>query len=317
MTLTAKIRGVALITAMLITALVGSVAAGLSWDNALDVRRTMVMLYRDQAIQVAVGSEGWVASILRDDLADSPSDHLGEIWATEIPALPIDSEAVQGEIYGRIEDLQGRFNINNLLDNNGAIDKAALRQFERLLEVLDLDVRLAGVVADWLDVDQTVGHAAAGYPDGAEDSLYSALMPAYRTADQRVANVTELAAVDGMDLQRFAILLPHITALPVHTPVNVNTATAAVLRSLGDNISESDAESLIAQRDAGGFPDYVQDFAPYLDKDLGPDGISETTSYFQLNAIVQIDTVRISLFTTLHRGAQSDVTPILRSLGTI
>lgn len=44
--------GVALITAMLITALAGSVAAGLSWNNALDVRRTMVMLFRDQAIQV-------------------------------------------------------------------------------------------------------------------------------------------------------------------------------------------------------------------------------------------------------------------------
>ena len=142
-------RGVALITAMLITALVGSVAAGLSWDNALDVRRTMVMLYRDQAIQVAVGSEGWVRSILRDDLTEGPpSDHLGEIWATEIPALPIDAEAVQGEIYGKIEDLQGRFNINNLVDGNGAIDQPSFEQYERLLAALGLDARLAGITAD-------------------------------------------------------------------------------------------------------------------------------------------------------------------------
>ena len=62
-----RLRGVALITAMLITALAGTVAASLAWDNALDVRRTMVILYRDQAIQVAVGSEGWVASILKQD----------------------------------------------------------------------------------------------------------------------------------------------------------------------------------------------------------------------------------------------------------
>jgi len=120
---------VALITALLITALAGTVAAGLSWDNALDVRRTMVMLYRDQAIQVAVGSEGWVRSILQDDLENSPSDHLGEIWATEIPALPIDAEAVQGEIYGKIEDLPGRFNVNNLLDGNGENDAVSLEQF--------------------------------------------------------------------------------------------------------------------------------------------------------------------------------------------
>ncbi|MGI9247791.1 MAG: type II secretion system minor pseudopilin GspK [Woeseiaceae bacterium] len=305
-------RGVALITAMLITALAGSVAAGLSWDNALDVRRTMVMLYRDQAIQVAVGSEGWVRGILRDDQENSPSDHLGEIWATEIPALPIDAEAVQGEILGKIEDLQGRFNVNNLLDGNGDIDQPSLEQYERLLTTLGLDVRLAGVTADWLDNDQT-----ESIPDGAEDPFYSGLTPAYRTANQRIANITELAALDGMDRASFEILLPHVTALPERTPINVNTATSAVLQSLGPNIGESDAEGLIALREEGGFVDYAAVFAPLVDPGL-QQWISETTSYFQLKAVVQIDTVRISLFTVLHRDQNSpDVTPIRRSLGTI
>lgn len=304
-------RGVALITAMLITALAGSVAAGLSWDNALDVRRTMIMLYRDQAIQVAVGSEGWVRSILSDDLANSPSDHLGEIWATEIPALPIDTEAVQGEIFGKIEDLQGRFNINNLLDGNGEVDQPSFEQFERLLTVLGLDVRLAGVTADWLDADQT-----ENIPDGAEDPLYSALTPSYRTANQRIANVTELAALDGMDRASFEILLPHVTALPERTPINVNTATSPVLQSLGPNIRESDAEGLIALREDGGFVDYAGVFAPLVDPDL-QQWISESTSYFQLKAVVQVDTVRISLFTLLYRDQNSpDVIPLRRSLGT-
>ncbi|MCP4301700.1 MAG: type II secretion system minor pseudopilin GspK [Gammaproteobacteria bacterium] len=308
-------RGVALITAMLITALAGSVAAGLSWDNALDVRRTMVMLYRDQAIQVAVGSEGWVSSILIDDKDNSQNDHLDEIWATEIPALPIDTEAVQGEIFGRIEDLQGRFNINNLLDGNGEIDQPSFEQFERLLTNLGLDARLAAITADWLDANQTEGRPAAGISDGAEDPFYTGLTPPYRTADQPLANVTELAALDGMDRQSFGILLPHVTALPGRTPVNVNTATAPVLRSLGPNISESDAESLIAQRENGGFVDLTP-FDPITDPQLRQQGIDDKTSYFQLNAVVQIDTVRISLFTVLHRGQQSDVTPIRRSLGT-
>lgn len=307
-----KVRGVALITAMLITALAGTVAAGLSWDNALDVRRTMVMLFRDQAIQVAVGSEGWVSSILVDDQANSTSDHLGEIWATEIPALPIDSEAVQGEIYGKIEDLQGRFNINNLLDGNGKIDQPSLEQFERLLTILGLELRLAGITADWLDADQS-----ESIPDGAEDPFYTGLIPAYRTANQRISNITELAALDGMDRASFEILLPHVTALPERTPINVNTATPAVLRSLGPNIDESDAEGLVSQREAGGFVDYAAVFAPLVDQNL-QQWISETSSYFQLKAVVQIDTVRISLFTVLHRDAgRPAVTPISRSLGTI
>jgi len=303
-------RGVALITAMLITALSGSLAAGLSWDNALDVRRTMAMLYRDQAIQVAVGSEGWVRKILKDDLANSENDHLGEIWATEIPALPIEAEAVQGTIYGKIEDLQGRFNINNLIDGNGEIDKPSFEQYERLLEALDLDVRLAGVTADWLDADQT-----ASIPDGAEDDLYTGFTPAYRTANQPVTNVTELAALDGMDRQSFEILLPHVTALPGRTAINVNTATTAVLRSLGPNISLGDAEGLVQQREEGGFVDFSNVFAPLVAPEL-QQWIAETSNFFQLKAVVQIDTVRITLFTVLHRGGV-EVAPILRSLGTI
>jgi general secretion pathway protein K len=305
-------RGVALITAMLITALAGSVALALSWDNALDVRRTMVMLYRDQAIQVAVGSEGWVETILRADQADSESDHLGEIWATEIPALPIDSEAVQGEIYGKIEDLQGRFNLNNLIDGNGQVDQPSFDQFERLLAALGLDTRLAGITVDWLDSDQI-----ETIPYGAEDPLYTARTPAYRTADQRMVSVTELAALDGVDRETFLTLLPHVTALPERTAINVNTATLPVLQSLGPNISAGDAEGLVALREDGGFVDYATVFAPLVEPEL-QQWISETTSYFQLKAVVQIDTVRVTLFTVLHRDPTGPgVTPIIRTLGTI
>jgi general secretion pathway protein K len=307
-----RVKGVALITALLITAIVGSVAANLSWDNALDVRRTMVMVYRDQAVQVAVGSEGWVRTILTDDLVASDNDHLDEIWATEIPALPIDSEAVQGQIWGEIEDLQGRFNVNNLIAGNGEFDEAAFEQFERLLAAVGLDPRLAATTADWLDRDEN-----ELIPDGAEDPYYTGLTPAYRTANRRISNVTELAAVDGMDRESFELLLPHITALPGRTPVNVNTASIPVLMSLGPNLTLGDAEGLVAARQDGGFVDASDIFAPLIDPNLVP-WISENTDYFQLKAVVQIDTVRVSLFTVLHRDASSgDVTPILRSLGTI
>jgi general secretion pathway protein K len=199
-----------------------------------------------------------------------------------------------------------------LLDSKGEIDQPSFEQYERLLQALALDARLAGITADWLDADQT-----ERIPDGAEDPLYSGLMPPYRTANQRISNITELAALDGMDRASFEILLPHVTALPERTPINVNTATLAVLQSLGPNIRETDAEGLIALREDGGFVDYAGVFAPLVDAGL-QNWISETSSYFQLKAVVRIDTVRISLFTVLHRDTNSpDVTPILRSLGTL
>src|SRR5690606_30501684 len=107
-----KHRGVALITAMLISALAAMSASDMAWNSSLDLRRTMVLLQRDQAVQVALGAESWVRMILSQDAQDTQTDTLGDIWAQELPPLPIDG----GDVFGSIEDLQGRFNINNLVD---------------------------------------------------------------------------------------------------------------------------------------------------------------------------------------------------------
>jgi general secretion pathway protein K len=302
-----KNRGVALITAMLITALVASVAAGLAWDNVLDMRRTMLMLYRDQAIQVAFGAESWVQGILRDDLEDSETDHLGEIWATDLPGLPIDG----GELFGRIEDLQGRFNVNNLVDQNGEVHEESLEQFRRLLTALGIDPRFAGIAADWLDTNQD-----AEFPDGAEDSIYSTRVPPYRTANQLLSSVSELSALDLMDKASLDTLLPHIVALPGRTAININTATGPVLQSLGEDISITDIEGLLLEREDGGFTNVATVFSSMVTPDV-LNQLEETSNFFQLKVIVRIDNVRITYFSILERGPRGDVTPILRSLGSI
>ena len=124
-----------------------------------------------------------------------------------------------------------------------------------------------------------------------------------------------LAALDGMDPQTFEILLPHVVALPGRTGINVNTATAAVLQSLDENLSLSDVESLITDRADGGFADVESTFSALVSPEVLP-LLEETTSYFQLKVVVQIATVRITYFSTLQRGAQGGVVPILRSFGT-
>ena len=307
-----KARGVALITAMLITALTGSLAAGLAWDNALDVRRTMVLLFHEQGTQVAMGAESWIRNILRDDGIDSQTDHLGELWASELPGLPVDNNSVQGAVAGKIEDLNGRLNVNNLLDGSGNVDTVVLEQFQRLLISLDLDPRFAGLAVDWIDWDDN-----ASFPDGAEDSIYTGLTPPYRAYNRSLVNVTELAALEGMEKASFDVLLPHITALPRGTTINVNTATPAVLQSLDANLDATTVESLISLREDGGFPDFAQTFSTLLQPDMFAK-IGETSSYFQLKAVVQIDTVRVTYYSVMLRSPNGGpVTTILRSLGTI
>lgn len=301
-------RGVALITALLIMALVATLTYTLKWDNALDLRRTLVMLNRDQAVQVAMGAESWMQTILRQDFEESETDHLGEIWASDLPGLPIDG----GEVFGDIEDLQGRFNVNNLIGADGEVDPVALEQFTRLLTVLGLDPRFAGIAGDWLDANQD-----ASFPDGAEDSIYTGITPPYRAANQMLSNASELAALEGMDKDTMEILLPHIAALPGHTKINVNTATGPVLQSLSDDITVSVAEGLIAERADAGFSQIATSFGSYLDPDVISNQLMENTEFFQLKVIVRVDTVRITYFSILERSGNGDVTPILRSMGTI
>ena len=296
-------RGVALITALLIMALIASLTYAMEWNNALDLRRTVVMLNRDQAIQVALGVESWMQSILRQDLEDSDADHLGEIWASELPGLPIDG----GEVFGAIEDLQGRFNVNNLIGSDGDIDQPSLEQFQRLLIALDLDPRYAGLAADWIDANQD-----AGFPDGAEDPIYTSLTPPYRTANQMLSS--ELAAMESIDKASMDVLLPHIAALPGRTRINVNTATGPVLQSLDENLSAADIERLLAEREETGFGDIGSTFSSLVTPEV-LNQLEDTTNFFQLKVIVRIDTVRITYFSILERGPRGDVTPILRSLG--
>lgn len=299
-------RGVALITAMLVFALVSIVAYNLSYRASIDVRRGSALLLRDQAVQIALGAESWVAQILAEDLANTETDHLDEIWASELPGLPIDGGTVTGEII----DLQGRFNVNNLIDANGELDEVYFEQFRRLLASLEIDPRFAGITADWIDPDRD-----ASFPDGAEDGIYTSLTPPYHPANQRLNNVTELAALEGMDWATFRLLEPHITALPGRTPINVNTATFAVLQSLDENMSPSDVEQLFEQRESGGFADVEGTFSTLVSDELLAE-LDENTSFFQLKVIVQIATVRITFYSLLQRTQQGDVVPILRSLGT-
>ncbi len=306
-------RGVALITAMLIAAVTATVATGLATENALDVRRTMILLYHEQGQQVAYGAETWVRNILRDDSIGSPDDHLGELWASELPALPVDNGSVQGAVTGQLEDLSGRFNINKLVGSDGLPDKVFVEQFERLLRALELDPKYAGLAADWIDGDQN-----ANMPFGAEDSIYTGMTPPYRAYNRGLSNVTELAALEGMSQAEFRLLLPHITALPANTRINVNTASIPVLQSLGENIDVATAESLVELREGIGFgPGFDVVFANHIEQDLANE-IGIVSSYFQLKAIVQIDTVRVTYFSVLHRApGGGDVAVLVRSQGTI
>lgn len=80
------------------------------------IRRSTLFQHQLQARLYSLGAEDWATAVLRRD--DSETDHLGEDWASLPPALPIQG----GTLQGRIIDLQGRFNLNNLLSTYPSLD---------------------------------------------------------------------------------------------------------------------------------------------------------------------------------------------------
>ncbi len=299
-------RGVAVITAILIVAIGTMIAVNLVWQGKLDQRRAEAALAADQGLMYVQGAEAWAADILRQDLVDSPdTDHLGEQWAVELPPLPVDGGAIQG----RLEDLQGRFNLNNLIARDGTENELARKEFERLLALVEVDPALAGAVVDWLDADTELR-----FPTGGEDVVYSGSDPPYRTANSTITSVSELLAIAGMDRESYSRLAPYLTALPQGTKLNVNTASDVVLASLSDNIDIGTAASLVEQRAGAEFLDIDDTFAGLVEPDVLQtiDGVSE---HFLLTATVTLGTNQLTMRSVLQRDRSGITRALFRSLG--
>jgi general secretion pathway protein K len=312
-------RGVALITAVLIVALATVLAVQVGYQAFLDQRRTVTTLSLDQGYQVALGAEAWVADVLQKDARQSAkTDDYTEEWAMRLPPLPIDG----GEITGFVEDMQGRFNLNSLVKwdettNTLVTDQAAVARFRRLLEILEIEDKWAGLIADWIDQD-----IDAEFPDGAEDPVYTALTPPYRTANMPITRTSELLAIAEFGLERYQRLEPHITALPVGTPINLCTATPEVLDALTSKQRQFTlaAQSTAQTRQQRCFPS-LADFQAQLtdpkEKTELIDGkvVGETSSYFRLTTVVTLGTTQLTMYSLLYRQ-NNLVRPIQRSIGT-
>jgi general secretion pathway protein K len=301
-------RGVALIMAIIVVAIGTMIAVNLMWRETLDMRRTEAALAADQGLMYVQGAEAWAADILRQDLVDSPdSDNLGEQWALELPPLPVDDNG--GTITGRLEDLQGRFNLNNLIGADGKENELMRRQFERLLVSVEADPALAGAVVDWLDPD-----TEQRFPTGGEDTVYSDADPPYRTANSIITSTSELMAVAGFDRDTYRRLAPYITVLPAGTKLNVNTASDVLLASLSDNLDLATATSLIEQRGEADFVDIDMTFEGLVEPDMLQeiDGVSE---HFLLTATVTLGSNQLTMRSVLQRDRSGITRAVFRSLG--
>jgi general secretion pathway protein K len=282
------------VTALLVCALAAALSTALlvhvdDWIEHVAAGRD-----RAQALELARAGVDFARVILAEDQRLTAVDTLDEDWARILPPMSVEG----GQLSGRIEDLQGRWNLNNLL-RGGSIDSEALSTYRRLLVVLGLGEELADSLADWLDSDEKAR------PGGAESAYYLNLKPPYPAANgalEHVSNLRRIKGYDGTVLQRLA---PYVAALPGVQPVNLNTAPPEVLHAIEPTLSLSEARQLVASRRSAYFRD-LADFRARLPNPASAtlaSAVGVSSQYFLATAEIVVGSSRLVLNSLLERSA--------------
>ncbi|HYB97971.1 MAG TPA: type II secretion system minor pseudopilin GspK [Candidatus Limnocylindrales bacterium] len=231
-------RGVALLLALLTMVLLTVVVVEFTFATQVGYRRAATWLLAKRAALVAEGGVMVASEVLAQDYLLNQYDALTDLWARELP--PIDTGS--GRLLVRIEDEQGRFNVNSLISGANSLQG---RRFQTLLGIVNLDASLVAPLADWIDRNKEPNAGIAG----AEDGYYATLPRPYTARNNQVQSFAELALVRGYEPRVLAALRPLISALPLDdTKVNPNTAPGPVLRSIDPRLADESLVSRLMER---------------------------------------------------------------------
>lgn len=250
-------RGMALLTVLLLVAVMAAVAVLILDDIRFSVRRTTNVETQAQAQWYAAGAEALARRQIADMMAVDPArTPLEPRWNGRVVDFPIE----EGAIRAVVTDGQACFNLNSLVlgqDEDLVANPKGRARFVALGAALGVPrgrmSALAAALTDWMDGDAEVS------PGGGEDARYAGLATPYRTGGVMLADVSEIRAVAGVDDALYRRLRPLVCALPVSgvSPINLNTLTAEqaplLVMTTGGALGLNQAKAAIAARPPGGW----------------------------------------------------------------
>ena len=266
--------GVALVTALLVTALAVTLVSGLFWQQQVLVRGMEGQQARLQARLLLQDALDGARLALRDAAAAQGSvTTLDGSWNT-----PLRQQLAPAALARDIVDAQSRFNLRNLAPD-AIINPYQLAAFQRLLTTLHMEPALATHIAN-------------------------AVMASSRESRLALRDSEDLLSVPGVTQDVLAKLRPFVTLLPEPTGVNVNTASAEVLTTVA-NLSLHDAQTMVARRKQAHFRD-TGDFALRLNERETLEGVNFLVSsdYFLVSGQVQVENARVDALALVRRQGE-------------
>ncbi len=300
-------RGVALLTVLLLVAVMSVLAMAMLDEVRFATRRARNVQSVTQAQWHALGAEALARqTILRIDAAQPGRTTLAGGWNGRSVPLPIE-DGERGMATLRIRDAGNCFNLNSVVE--GTVEQwqrreLGARQYFALLHALEFDDaqarQLVDTLVDWIDSDATPS------PAGAEDAHYAHREPTSRTAAGLLADTSELRAIAGYSASAYARVRPYVCALPDAglSPLNLNTlgpddAPLLSMLTLGA-LDAAQARRAIAGRPAGGWTDAAAFWSqPLLAAAAPPNPVLEQvalrTRFFGVRAQVEYGDAQVVL----------------------
>jgi general secretion pathway protein K len=235
--------GMALITAILVAALVASLAFALSARERLWLTQIGNRGDFSEAQSTVLSAIDLARLSLRDDMRNNHVDHLLEAWTVPVPPINVE----EGRVGGRIVELQGRLNLYTL-QSDGKVNAAGMLALQRLLSVRNLPTGWAGKLAEAM-AEQAMLWQKARQTDPAAGRINGKLLPVLSLSE-----LADLSGLTGADAERLMAIEPWTVFLPESLPVNVNFASPEVLMAVTPGLSLKDAESLVSRRARTHFP---------------------------------------------------------------
>lgn len=282
-------RGAALLTVLMLVAVIAVMAGGALEKLRLSTRLAANAAAGEQARAYAVAAEAMAVVRVGDLMASSPKRiTLAGGWSGRPFGLPLPGG---GLATARVSDGGNCFNLNALVTQvaPGVYSSGDITQrvrFTRLMGLIGIPQQVAqqvaGGAADWIDTDQDqqVG--------GAEDARYTG----YRTAGTLMADPSELRAIAGVTPEIYAVLRPWICALPTTAAARINVNTllpeqAPLLAMVGpDTLSVDAARALLMKRPPQGYGDANAVFGGLAN--AGGQDTAVTSTWFDLRIDVSV-----------------------------
>lgn len=307
-----KQQGVALMIVILVFALVTILSVGMYNRQGLFLQKAGNIAAQTQAYQYALASEIYGKRLLKadwdDDQKDKFVDDLEQVQSSIL--FPVEEAFLEAQF----NDVQGKLNVNELVDLAGKPRPLVVARFKALFDRLAIETVKVDTLIDWIDENQQDSNF-----DGAEDGEYLSLTPPYRNAGQPFVHLSELMLLPAISEQEYQLLLEHVTALPSgYSSLNVNTASPEVLQSLASGISDRQVEQLVSARENQAWEDVASFKSEPALKGvtLDTEGLSVNSKFFEIATRITLSDRVVRLVSLVYRNAtDGEMTVVMRDQG--